>query len=282
MQNHLISELTQKLLKEANEAALARMDSLCTEPYLEGVIKGQERSGWIGIIHLGLWPSDSGLEKKYIIHTSLEGGGRTHRNVEGTKIHGFFMAKHVMNTMYGKDRTVYTPAVQGHKIVYQDAEKDLITRYIYVNYEPRNLAYTTDNITPDEYAHLLGRDLINFMFVGMTNAPRHVRPNYRRDSVRKTCMIDLDLFDPRTFHWNPVDMYPPDSLNCSKMEDHEYTFFNEVPIYFLYNHLPADLENLKSVHVHLKSAYHEGALEELKRLKGSKTASQIFDHLVAA
>jgi hypothetical protein len=280
MKIRLISELTQNMLKEAAAAASARMADLFSRPHLEGVIKGQERSGWIGIIHLGLWPTDAGMEKRYIIHTSLEGTGRTHRNVEGTKIHGFFMAKHIMNAMYDEERTVYTPAVQGHKVVYNDSQNDIVTRYIYVNYEPRHLAYTTEGLPPEEYAQLLGRDLIKFMFVGMTNAPRHVRPNYTRDSIRKTCMIDLDQFDPRTFRWNPVDLYPPDSLSYSKMADHEITFFHEIPIYFLYNHLPRDLGDLKSVHARLKSAYREGALEELRHLKGSRDASEIFPLLV--
>ncbi len=279
MKFRLISELTKQMLKEANEVALLRKTELFSRPYLEGVIKGQERSGWIGIIHLGLWQTDTGIEKRYIIHPSLEGQGRTHRNVEDMKIHGFMMAKHIMNTMYDEDRTVYTPAIQGHKVVHTDTQKNLVIRYIYVNYEPRHLAYTTEGLTPDEYAHLLGRDLIKFMFVGMSNAPRHVRPNYTRDSVRKTCMIDLDLFDPRTFHWNPVDLYPPGNLNYDKMADHEYTFFNEIPIYFLYNHLPTDLDDLKTVHEKLINAYREGAYEELIHLKGSKDTAVIFKRL---
>jgi len=255
MDDFLISELTRKILTRATEFAQKSMVELFSSPYMEGVIKGQERSGWIGIIHVGLWPTPEGQKKKYIIHTSLEGSNRYGRNVEGDKIYGFFMAKHIMRTLFDSSRTVYTPAIQGHKIIYTDQKKGKIIRDIYVNYEPRHLACTTPGMSPEAYACLLGRDIARFMFIGMTNAPRHIRPNFSRDSVRKTCMIDLDQYDPRTFHWNPVDLYPRNRINYYILLEHERTFFHDVALYFLDIHVPKEWDHRQETAKKLKRVY---------------------------
>lgn len=275
MSDLLVSELSEKHLTKAAEHAPKMMKELISRPFLEGIIKGQERSGWIGIIHLGLWPTQKGFEKKYIIHTSLEGKTRTRRNVEADKIQGFFMAKYIMRILLDTSRTVYTPAIKGHKIVYHDKEKGILNREIYVNYEPRHLAFKTEGATPKEYAYLLGRDIASFMFVGMTNAPRHIRPNFSRNSIRKTCMIDIDQFDPRTFHWNPVDLYPRDNLNYNILLGHETLFFHNVSLYFLDNLLPKELDNHDKIANQLKSDYLEGAVEKIRRLKGNKAGSNV-------
>jgi hypothetical protein len=277
----LITELTEKCLKEAVTSAQLQADELFSCSPLEGIIKGQDRSGWIGIIHVGLWPTSGEFEKKYIIHTSLEGNGRTVRNVELDKITGFFMAKYVMKNMYDSSRTVYTPAIKGQKIVYDNKVRQIRIRDVYVNYEPRHLAFTTDGITPEEYASYLGRDIVRFLYVGMTNAPRHVRPNFARNSIRKTCMIDLDQYDPRTFHWNPVDRYSPDSINYAELLKHETVFFHDVALYFLNNLLPNDLPNRAETVLKLKSHYADGAIEEIKNLKGSRITGSIVTRLMS-
>lgn len=279
MNDIFVSELTKKLLTEADEFAGKNMEDLCSQPTMEGVIKGQERSGWIGIIHVGLWPGPEGMEKKYIIHTSLEGTARSGRNVEWGKIHGFFMAKHIMRNLYDSTRTVYTPAVRGQKIASQDNDERIV-REIYVNYEPRHLVHTTPGVDSDEYAYLLGRDVVRFLFVGMTNAPRHIRPNFSRDSIRKTCMIDLDQFDPRTFHWNPVDLYPRDSINNQILSGHEKTFFHAIALYFFDTLLPKDFDNRQEMVKKFKDTYYEGAVEEINKLKGKKVGGSIVSRLL--
>lgn len=279
MSDIIVSELTQKLLNEADEFARKSMEDLCSQPTMEGVIKGQERSGWIGIIHVGLWPGPEGMEKKYIIHTSLEGTARSGRNVEWDKIHGFFMAKYIMRNLYDSTRTVYTPAVRGQKIASRDDDEKIV-REIYVNYEPRHLVHTTPGVDSYEYANLLGRDVIRFLFVGMTNASRHIRPNFSRDSIRKTCMIDLDQFDPRTFHWNSVDLYPRDSINYRILSGHEKTFFHAIALYFFDTLLPGEFVNRQEMVRKFKESYCEGAFTEIKELKGNKIGSNIASHLM--
>ena len=276
MSGHLVSELTVKELRRAEELASEDMEALLTQPFLEGVVKGEDRSGWIGIIHVGLWPTSDGYEKRYIIHTSLEGRGHKTRNVEGDKIKGFFMAKRVMRAMLDDSRSVYTPAIKGHNIVYEDNDREVLIRDIYVNYEPRILAYNEEGIAPKDYAYLLGKELTRLMLVGMTNAPRHIRPNFSRPSVRKTCMIDLDKFDPRTFYWNAVDRFPEDSLNYNVLIKHETIFLHDVGLYFLRNHLPKELDNFNNVIRELKNAYFDGFADEVKRIKGNKIGGQII------
>lgn len=276
MSGHLVSELTVKELRRAEELATEDMEALLTQPFLEGIVKGEDRSGWIGIIHVGLWPTSDGYEKRYIIHTSLEGRGHKTRNVEDDKIKGFFMAKRVMRAMLDDSRSVYTPAIKGHKIVHEDNDREVLIRDIYVNYEPRILAYNEEEITPKDYAYLLGKELTRFMLVGMTNAPRHIRPNFSRPSVRTTCMIDLDKFDPRTFYWNAVDRFPKESLNYYVLIKHETIFLHDVGLYFLENHLPKELDNFNNIVRELKNTYFDGFADEIKRIKGNKIGEQII------
>ena len=277
MSCQLVSELTLKQYQESDQRADKTMLELFSSDSLDGVIKGEDRSGWIGTINVGLWPTNGGFEKRYIIHTSFEGSSRKKRNVESDKIKGFFTAKHIMRSMLDETRTVYTPAIKGHKVVYKDVKRNLLNREIYVNYEPRHLAYNNVGVSPEDYAYFLARDMARFMVVGMTNAPRHIRPNYSRDSIRKTCMIDLDQFDPRTFHWNLVDQHLPDSLNYEVLLSHEIIFLRDVASYFLNNLLPDDLENAQEISGKLKNLYLDGFVEEIKNLKGNKAGCLIAE-----
>lgn len=277
MASELVSELTVAILKKADEQAEIDYQNLLTKPELDGVIKGEDRSGWIGIIHVGLWPVNGDFEKRYIIHTSIEGSGHRARNVEMHKIRGFFKAKRVMNTMMDETRTVYTPAIRGHKIQRVDEKLDVTTRDIYVNYEPRILAYNECGISPNEFAYFLGRDIARFMVVGMNNAPRHIRPNFSRPSIRKTCMIDLDHFDPRTFYWNAVDRYPKDHMNYTVLLQHEVSFLRDIKYYFLMNHLPQGIPENEDIIHSIQSSYFEGFADELKNLKGNDAGSAIID-----
>ena len=269
-----VSELTVKELQRAAELASQDIEALFAQPFLEGIVKGEDRSGWIGIIHVGLWPTSDGFEKKYIIHTSLEGKGHKSRNVEADKIKGFFIAKRIMNTMYDDTRTVYTPAIKGHRILQDDEDRRIVIRDVYVNYEPRILPYNEEGVTSKDYAYFLGRDMTRFMYVGMTNAPRHIRPNFSRSSIRKTCMIDLDQFDPRTFYWNAVDRYPIDSVSYDVLLKHEAVFLHDVGLYFLENHLPKVLNNRERIVKDLKSCYFNGFADEVKSMKGNKISSK--------
>lgn len=273
----LVSELTQRTLLEANREARESIEALFAQPPMEGVVKGQERSGWFGIIHVGILPDPEGPAKRCIIHTSLEGDGRRDRNVEADKIYGYFMAKSVMRSVFDDTRTIYTPAIRGQKIVHEDPGKNIRVRQIYVNYEPRHLAFTTEGIDAPEYASLLGRDIVRFMTIGMTNAPRHIRPNYLRDSVRKTCMIDIDRFDPRTFHWNAFDAHPRGSLNREALMEHENVFFRDTQQYFLNGHLPKILENREQTLRRLAESYWEGASRELVKIKGPRIGKSLSD-----
>ena len=275
MNHRLISELTVKTLVKADEGAVQDMEELFDRPFFEGVVKGEDRSGWIGKINVGLWPTNDGFEKRYIIHTSLEGTGYKRRNVEVDKIKGFFMAKHVMRAMMDESRTVYTPAIKGQKVIHDDRNRDLRIREIYTNYEPRILAYNDKGIAPDDYSFFLGRDMARFMYVGMTNAPRHIRPNYSRPSVRKTCMIDLDTFDPRTFYWNTTDRHSHESLNYQVLIKHETNFFHDVGLYFLHRLLPDAYKSDKKMIQKLRSCYLQGFAQEINNIKGSRQSDSI-------
>ncbi len=277
MASELVSELTVAVLQQADEDAERDFQKLREQPTLEGVIKGEDRSGWFGIIHVGLWPVNGGFENRYIIHTSIEGSGNKARNVEMHKIRGFFKAKRVMRAMLDSDRTVYTPAIKGHKIIHFNEERDIQTRDIYVNYEPRILAYNECGITPKEFACFLGRDIARFMALGMNNAPRHIRPNFSRPSIRQTCMIDLDRFDPRTFYWNAVDRYPKDNMNYSVLLQHELSFLRDVKYYFLMNHLPKGVPEQQDIIEGIQSSYFDGFADEVINIKGTDAGAAIVD-----
>ena len=90
-------------------------------------------------------------------------------------------------------------------------------------------------------------------------------------------MIDLDQFDPRTFHWNIVDQHTPDSMNYEILLSHEIVFLRDVASYFLHNLLPDHLEDAQKISNKLKNLYLNGFVEEIKNLKGNKAGCLIAE-----
>lgn len=265
----IISELSRNYLYKGIELAFQDFDALISSPFLEGVIKGENRGGFSGgIVHLGLFPSTKGLEKKYIIHTSLGGSSRKIRNVEKLKIIAYMVAKYVIQLLPEELRTIYVPKIRGHKVVLEYKKGEILNREIYVDYEPRHLVFQDTGIQPKQYASFLGRDIARLMFVGMTNVPRHIRPNYN-NCCFKTCMIDLDSYDPNTFCWNIADLYSTKSLNYSILLEHEVAFLKKVSDYFLNALLPKKLNESKKISRELKITYLQSFFEEIKILKGN-------------
>lgn len=276
MSNKLISELYMENYNNANKLAYQDFQNLISSPQLEGIVKGEERSRYRGAINVGLLSAQNSLEKKYIVHTLYGGPLGEARAIEEAKIKGYMTANYILKLLPENLRTVYVPTLRGHKTVFEDRKKGIVTREIYVDYEKRQLPFATPGLTTEEYASLLGINIARFMLIGMVNAPRHLRPNFREGSFR-TCMIDLDPHDANVFAWTIVDLFPKKSLNYRALLDREDVFLKGVSDYFFNSELPENVSDRKTVDKKLRRMYLDSFVEEIKSLKGSK-ATPRFDH----
>jgi len=245
---------------------------------LEGVVKfGKDRSHRGGEpIYKAKFNSD-GSKEACMIYTSLE--REYQRNIAREKIINFMTSNYIiLELLPGDSRSVYAPEVIGHKVIEENKEKDFIDIEYYVRYEFRHLAFSAPGITPEDYAKFLGRDIARFMFCGLNNIARHIRPNFRDNSFR-TCMIDMYESDPRVFTWVCVDSYPEGSGNYQGLIDLcENAFFESVADYFLNAYL-TDEEKTYDLVKELQLIFTDSFVEEVERLK-SIDVSDRFNSII--
>jgi len=233
---------------------------------LEGVVKfGKDRSHRGGEpIYKANKSNPDGSKEACMIYTSLEGEGRISKARE--KIINFMVSNYIILELLPEDsRSVYAPKMIGHKVIEKNDEKGFIDREYCVSYELRHLAYSIPKITPKDYAEFLGRDIARFMYCGLNNEPRHIRPNFRDNSFR-TSMIDM-ITEPRVFKWIVADSYTIGGANYGRQLEDENDFFKGVSNYFLNTYLPDRMRTDDTI-IKLNSIFSCSFVEEVKRLKG--------------
>ena len=264
----LISGLSVSKLKQQKETALEEFKKFKKASPFDGIIRGEEKSGWNGMLHVGLFPDNQGnLEKKYMIHISLEGSTRNSRNVEGNKIENYFIAEKIIQLLPATMQTIQIPKIHGHKITFQHPTKDLFVREVYVDYVPRDLPFPVTHISLETFASNIGRDTARFMYAGMINVPRHVRANFSKGKSN-TCMIDMDEYDPRTFYWHFNDLFSKQSYNYKALLEREEIFFQDIADYFFIKKTLGFHEATNESINLLFNVYRISFLKEIKEIKG--------------
>jgi hypothetical protein len=274
MAKQLISELTQEKLNSIIQESNKDMKNLINQSEFEGMIKGEDRSGWEGIINLGLYPLGDGNHERYIIHTSLEGEARKCRNVEWDKIRNYMIATRLLNSIPSHMQSIKVPTIIGHKIVMDNSERNISVREIYATYEPRTLAFA--DIVPDaqNYAYHLGTNIARFLYTGMINVRRHLRPDFTNKDKPLLRMIDLDDHDPHTFKWVCNDEFEKNSGSYNSLIDREKLFFQNASTYFLEELIPEEIKQDKANINKLKKAYYGGFISEILTFKNASVSNQ--------
>lgn len=240
---------------------------------MEGVVKfGDNRTRFGEPIYKANKYNSDGSKEMCMIYISWEGEARV-RSIARDKVINFMVSKYVIEEILLEDsRSVYVPDVIGHKVIEEYQDKRILNKEYYLSYEPRHIPSNIVGISLEDYAKYLGRDIARFMYCGMNNVPRHLRPNFRNNSFR-TCMIDLDVTDPRVFDWILADSYSVGGANYQGLLMLEEYFFTDAPDSFL-NALLPDQMRTDDVIKKLYAIYSDSFIEEVKGLKGVDVSHQ--------
>ena len=277
MEKELVSIITGKDMREARIYSTSLFEVIFAEEIVSTVETGYSRSQYgNGAVFDGTnnESSDNFKKGRCIVH-SLTIPENRNSVVEEQKIREYLFAKYILeNKLEEQLRTVYVPEVRKHGIDEEFTNKPI--GEIYVDYEPRHLVFEiADKIKPEDYAYCLGRDVARFLYMGMVNVDRHIRPNFTEKGFR-TCMIDLDTLDPGTFKWIVSDFHDVKANNYKSDIDKEQSFYKSVSEYFLNALFPNDFsqeERLKWS-VKLKNIYKKGFIQEIGNLRGKDIAKQ--------